>query len=174
MEFRKVTDLEKISELGESSYILVVENDMVKRISKSDAEFGGGVTTFYVEQSLAPSSLAVNDKPVALSSDTEANTEANTETRAKINANARIATRATSRPLYVDKAMTREVTVAEAWAAACAGTVRIAYGAGGILHEFALVRNAYINDMSASGDVTQVAFYTQNDAYYVPTISNPE
>lgn len=89
MEFRKVTDLEKISELSDSSYILVIENDTAKQISKGDAKFGGGATTFYTRRTFG-------------------NTSPSRDT------------------LYFDEAMTQEVGAAEAWAAACAGAVRIA------------------------------------------------
>lgn len=171
MEFRKVTDLEKISELSDSSYILVIENDTAKQISKGDAKFGGGVTTFYTPTSVAPSSLAANDKPVVLNNDTE--TEANTEAKAKTAAKAGIATLDLSPSdgtLYVDEAMTQEVTAAEAWAAACAGTVRIAEVADGMVRGFLLAAIAEIYAMSDSGEVTRVRFETAYLRYLAPPL----
>lgn len=170
MEFRKVTDLEKISELSDSSYILVIENDTAKQISKGDAKFGGSVTTFYTPKSVVPNSLAANDKPVVLNNDTE--TEANTEAKAKTAAKAGIATLdlpTSDDTLYVDEAMSQEVTAAEAWAAACAGTVRIAFVDNGLVWDFWLVIDAYIRDMSDSGEVTRVRFDTQYSNYYAPS-----
>lgn len=168
MEFRKVTDLEKISELSDSSYILVIENDTAKQISKGDAKFGGGGTTFYTPESGAPSSLAANDKPVVLNTETEANTEAKAKTAAK----AGIATLdlPSSGTLYVDEAMTQEVTAAEAWAAACAGAVCIAGVAveNGMVQGILLAAMAEIYDMSDSGEVTQVCFRTAVQDYYAP------
>lgn len=128
MEFRKVTDLEKISELSDSSYILVVENDTAKQISKGDAKFGGGVTTFYTRREFRNTSSS-------------------------------------SGTLYFDETMTQEVAAAEAWAAACAGAVRIAGVDNGMVWDFLLVIDAYIRDMSDSGEVEVVTFRTVNGFY---------
>lgn len=49
MEVRDITKLEQLSELGDGSYIVVVEGGVAKLISKEKANFGGGKrTVFYV------------------------------------------------------------------------------------------------------------------------------
>ena len=49
MEFRSITDLEQLEALPDDAQILVIDNNTAKRISKTNAHFGGGggsVTVF--------------------------------------------------------------------------------------------------------------------------------
>ena len=48
ISFRPVTDLEEVEALGDGAYIVVIENGAAKRISKANANFGGGGVTKYV------------------------------------------------------------------------------------------------------------------------------
>lgn len=43
MEFRSITDLEQLEALPDDAQILVIDNNTAKRISKTNAKFGGGV-----------------------------------------------------------------------------------------------------------------------------------
>jgi len=47
MEVRDITKLEQLSELGDGSYIVVVEDGVAKLISKENANFGGGKRTVF-------------------------------------------------------------------------------------------------------------------------------
>ena len=42
MEFRSITDLEQLETLPDDAQILVIDNNTAKRISKTNAHFGGG------------------------------------------------------------------------------------------------------------------------------------
>ena len=42
MEIRSITDLEQLEALPEDAQILVIDNNTAKRISKTNAHFGGG------------------------------------------------------------------------------------------------------------------------------------
>ena len=42
ISFRSVTDLEEVEALDDGAYIIVIENGAAKRISKTNANFGGG------------------------------------------------------------------------------------------------------------------------------------
>ena len=42
MEFRSITDLEQLEALPEDAQILIIDNNTAKRISKTNAQFGGG------------------------------------------------------------------------------------------------------------------------------------
>ena len=48
ISFRSVTDLEEVEALDDGAYIIVIENGTAKRISKANANFGGGSVTKYV------------------------------------------------------------------------------------------------------------------------------
>lgn len=48
IEFRDVTQLEPLEALEDGDYLVVVRDGVAKRISKADAKFGGGTTTFYL------------------------------------------------------------------------------------------------------------------------------
>lgn len=45
IEFRDVTQLESITQLEDGAYILVIVDGVAKRISKANANFGGGTAT---------------------------------------------------------------------------------------------------------------------------------
>ena len=50
ISFRSITDLEEVEALDDGAYIIVIENGAAKRISKANANFGGGssVTKYIV------------------------------------------------------------------------------------------------------------------------------
>lgn len=48
ISFRSVTDLEEVEALDDGAYIIVIENGTAKRISKANANFGGGSVTKYI------------------------------------------------------------------------------------------------------------------------------
>ena len=48
ISFRPVTDLEEVEALDDGAYIIVIENGTAKRISKVNANFGGGSVTKYI------------------------------------------------------------------------------------------------------------------------------
>ena len=48
MEFRSIADLERLEELPDDAQILVIDNNTAKRISKTNAHFGGGVGAMVV------------------------------------------------------------------------------------------------------------------------------
>jgi hypothetical protein len=50
MEFRDITKVEQIKELDDNDKVLVNRDGTLRRISKSDAKFGGGqVSIFYIK-----------------------------------------------------------------------------------------------------------------------------
>lgn len=48
ISFRSVADLEEVAALDDGAYIIVIENGTAKRISKTNANFGGGSVTKYI------------------------------------------------------------------------------------------------------------------------------
>ena len=48
ISFRSVNDLEEVEALDDGAYIIVIENGTAKRISKDNANFGGGGVTKYI------------------------------------------------------------------------------------------------------------------------------
>ena len=53
ISFRSVNDLEEVKALDDGAYIIVIENGTAKRISKANANFGGGggsVTKYILTQ----------------------------------------------------------------------------------------------------------------------------
>lgn len=54
ISFRPVTDLEEVEALDDGAYIIVIENGTAKRISKANANFGGGSVTKYIVIQEAP------------------------------------------------------------------------------------------------------------------------
>lgn len=48
ISFRSVADLEEVAALDDGAYIVVIENGTAKRISKANANFGGGGVTKYI------------------------------------------------------------------------------------------------------------------------------
>lgn len=47
MEFRSIADLEQLETLPDDAQILVVDNNTAKRISRTNAKFGGGSVTVF-------------------------------------------------------------------------------------------------------------------------------
>lgn len=47
IEFRDVTQLEPLEALEDGDYLVVVRDGVAKRISKTNAKFGGGTTTTF-------------------------------------------------------------------------------------------------------------------------------
>lgn len=54
ISFRSVTDLEEVEALDDGAYIVVIENGTAKRISKANANFGGGSVTKYIATQEVP------------------------------------------------------------------------------------------------------------------------
>lgn len=54
VEYKDITQLEKLDSLAEGSYIMVVEDGTAKLISKENAKFGDGITTFYLSVESVP------------------------------------------------------------------------------------------------------------------------
>lgn len=52
MEFRSITDLEQLEALPDDAQILVIDNNTAKRISKTNAHFGGGAGAMVVNFTL--------------------------------------------------------------------------------------------------------------------------
>lgn len=48
IEYKEVTQLEKLDELADGSYILIIQDGTAKLISKENAKFGSSVTIFDV------------------------------------------------------------------------------------------------------------------------------
>lgn len=58
IEYKEITQLEKLDTLADGSYIMVVQDGTAKLISKENAKFGGGsITTFDAVDSTATNSL---------------------------------------------------------------------------------------------------------------------
>ena len=47
MEFRSITEFEQLEALPEDAQILIIDNNTAKRISKTNAKFGGGSVTVF-------------------------------------------------------------------------------------------------------------------------------
>ena len=47
MEFRSIASLEELETLPDNAQILVIDNNTAKRISKTNAKFGGGSVTVF-------------------------------------------------------------------------------------------------------------------------------
>lgn len=65
IEYKDITQLETLDELADGSYIMVVQDGTARLISKENAKFGGGITTFYAVESEAGQS-ASGDSPIAV------------------------------------------------------------------------------------------------------------
>ena len=63
MEFRSITDLEQLEALPDDAQILVIDNNTAKRISKTNAHFGGGAGARVVTFTLSSAGLSA-DKTV--------------------------------------------------------------------------------------------------------------
>lgn len=58
IEYKEITELEKLDSLADGSYIMVVQDSTAKLISKENAKFGGGnITTFNYVLSTAMNSM---------------------------------------------------------------------------------------------------------------------
>lgn len=58
IEYKEITELEKLDSLADGSYIMVVQDSTAKLISKENAKFGGGnITTFNCVLSTAMNSM---------------------------------------------------------------------------------------------------------------------
>ena len=63
-EFRKITEVEEISELTGDENILVSDHGCLKQINKKNAKLGGGVTVFTINRGAEP--RAATDSPVSI------------------------------------------------------------------------------------------------------------
>ena len=63
MEFRSIASLEELETLPDDAQILVIDNNTAKRISKTNAHFGGGVGAMVVTFTLTQTSISA-DKTV--------------------------------------------------------------------------------------------------------------
>lgn len=73
MEFRSITDLEQLEALPDNAQILVIDNNTAKRISKTNAHFGGGgagamVVTFTLTQTGLSADKTVEEVTAAMAS----------------------------------------------------------------------------------------------------------
>ena len=72
MEFRSITDLEQLEALPDDAQILVIDNNTAKRISKTNAHFGGGagamVVTFTATQTGFSADKTVEEVTTAMES----------------------------------------------------------------------------------------------------------
>ena len=72
MEFRSITDLEQLEALPDDAQILVIDNNTAKRISKTNAHFGGGagamVVTFTYTQTGFSADKTVEEVTAAMAS----------------------------------------------------------------------------------------------------------
>ena len=63
MEFRSIASLEELETLPDNAQILVIDNNTAKRISKTNAQFGGGAGAMVVTFTLTQTGLSA-DKTV--------------------------------------------------------------------------------------------------------------
>ena len=73
MEFRSITDLEQLEALPDDAQILVIDNNTAKRISKTNAHFGGGgagamVVTFTLDSTGFSADKTVEEVTTAMAS----------------------------------------------------------------------------------------------------------
>ena len=73
MEFRSITDLEQLETLPDDAQILVIDNNTAKRISKTNAHFGGGgagamVVTFTLDSTGLSADKTVEEVTAAMAS----------------------------------------------------------------------------------------------------------
>ena len=72
MEFRSITDLEQLEALPDDAQILIIDNNTAKRISKTNAHFGGGagamVVTFTYTQTGFSADKTVEEVTAAMAS----------------------------------------------------------------------------------------------------------
>ena len=63
MEFRSIASLEELETLPDDAQILIIDNNTAKRISKTNAQFGGGAGAMVVTFTLTQTGISV-DKTV--------------------------------------------------------------------------------------------------------------
>lgn len=70
MEFRSITDLEQLEALPDDAQILVIDNNTAKRISKTNAKFGGGamVVNFTLTETGISADKTVEEVTTAMAS----------------------------------------------------------------------------------------------------------
>lgn len=73
MEFRSITDLEQLEALPDDAQIIIIDNNTAKRISKTNAHFGGGgagamVVTFTATQTGFSADKTVEEVTAAMAS----------------------------------------------------------------------------------------------------------
>lgn len=73
MEFRSITDLEQLEALPDDAQILIIDNNTAKRISKTNAHFGGGgagamVVTFTLDSTGLSADKTVEEVTAAMAS----------------------------------------------------------------------------------------------------------
>ena len=72
MEFRSITELEQLEALPDDAQILVIDNNTAKRISKTNAHFGGGagamVVTFTLNSTGFSADKTVEEVTAAMAS----------------------------------------------------------------------------------------------------------
>ena len=70
MEFRSIASLEELETLPDDAQILVIDNNTAKRISKTNAKFGGGamVVTFTLTQTGISADKTVEEVTAAMAS----------------------------------------------------------------------------------------------------------
>lgn len=72
MEFRSITNLEQLEALPDDAQILVIDNNTAKRISKTNAHFGGGagamVVTFTITKTGFSADKTVEEVTTAMAS----------------------------------------------------------------------------------------------------------
>ena len=72
MEFRSITDLEQLEALPDDAQILIIDNNTAKRISKTNAHFGGGagamVVTFTLDSTGFSADKTVEEVTAAMAS----------------------------------------------------------------------------------------------------------
>lgn len=70
MEFRSIASLEELEALPDDAQILIIDNNTAKRISKTNAHFGGGamVVTFTVDSTGVSADKTVEEVTAAMAS----------------------------------------------------------------------------------------------------------
>ena len=72
MEFRSIASLEELETLPDNAQILIIDNNTAKRISKTNAHFGGGagamVVTFTLTQTAFSADKTVEEVTAAMAS----------------------------------------------------------------------------------------------------------
>ena len=139
IEYKDITQLETLDELADGSYIMVVQDGTAKLISKENAKFGGGITTFYAVESASQQS-ASGDSPIAV--------------------------QAVTLPTYtLQHSDGTEVTAQEAYDAYMAGGVRLMFSANSTFFVDVIAMN-WVDGNDEQLDPANVAFmiFAHSDA----------